>query len=57
MIVDVLAGTPGRGKSEWMLKEAADVPAKYLFALPTIKLIEEQASRFRHLKPSSRTKR
>jgi hypothetical protein len=54
LCVDVLAGPPGCGKSEKMISEAAAEPARYLFALPTIDLIDEQVRRFRHAAPQAR---
>lgn len=51
LIVDVLAGVPGCGKSTKMLNDAAETPGRYLFCLPTIKLISEQAAVFRALNP------
>lgn len=47
MQVEVLCGFPGCGKSEKMISEAAAQRGRYLFAVPTIALIEEQAGRFR----------
>jgi hypothetical protein len=49
LIVDVLAGVPGCGKSTKMLSDAASTPGRYLFCLPTIPLIDEQARAFRKL--------
>lgn len=54
LIVDVLAGVPGSGKSTRMLSDAAKEPGRYLFAVPTIDLLVEQALRFRQLAPAAR---
>lgn len=47
--IEVLYGAPGAGKSIALRKEALGVPGLYLFCLPTIPLIEEQAKKFRAL--------
>ncbi len=47
----VLAGPPGSGKSLALRDEAITQPGLYLFCLPTISLIEEQAAAFRALRP------
>jgi hypothetical protein len=44
MKVEVLTGPQGGGKSTVMRNEAIAQPGLYLFALPTIELIEEQSS-------------
>lgn len=49
LVVHVLAGIPGSGKSAKMILEAASAPGRYLFAVPTINLLEEQAERFAEL--------
>lgn len=54
LIVDVLAGVPGSGKSTRMISEAAKEPGRYLFAVPTIDLLDEQAQRFQQLAPAAR---
>ena len=48
---DVLVGAPGSGKSIALRDEAFATPGLYLFCLPTIPLIEEQAAKFRELRP------
>uniref|UniRef100_UPI003CEAF9DE hypothetical protein n=2 Tax=unclassified Brevundimonas TaxID=2622653 RepID=UPI003CEAF9DE len=48
---DVLVGPHGSGKSIALRDEALDIPGLYLFCLPTIPLIEEQAKAFRSLRP------
>jgi hypothetical protein len=52
MIVDVLLGPPGSGKSTAMRAAAIQKPGLYLFALPTMALIEEQAAAFQADAPS-----
>lgn len=49
--IEVIYGAPGAGKSIAMRDEALANPGLYLFCLPTIFLIEEQAKTFRELKP------
>jgi len=49
--IEVLYGAPGAGKSVAMREEALGVPGLYLFCLPTIPLIQEQAQTFRKLRP------
>ena len=49
--IEVLFGAPGAGKSIAMRDEALAVPGLYLFCLPTLFLIQEQADEFRKLKP------
>jgi hypothetical protein len=46
MDVEVLTGPQGGGKSTVMRNEAMAMPGLYLFALPTIELIEEQSAEF-----------
>jgi len=48
---EVLVGAPGSGKSIAMRDEALGTPGLYLFCLPTILLIGEQAAKFRQLRP------
>lgn len=50
--IKVLTGPPGCGKSHRLRKEALAVPGLYLFLLPSIALIEEQAQAFRKAQPS-----
>lgn len=52
--IDVLFGTPGCGKSAHMIQSAASFPGRYIFAVPTINLIEEQARYFAKLNPSAK---
>ena len=52
MKVELLTGPQGGGKSTVMRKEAIANPGLYLFALPTIELIEEQFAAFREARPS-----
>ena len=40
--VEVLVGPPGCGKTSELLVEMSSVKGRYIFALPTIKLIGEQ---------------
>jgi len=47
--IEVLYGAPGAGKSITLRNEALGVPGLYLFCLPTIPLIEEQAAKFREV--------
>lgn len=47
MIVDILAGPPGCGKSTEMREEAEAAGGHHLFAYPTIPLLREQAKAFR----------
>ena len=49
MHIDVIVGVPGCGKSHKIISESAITHGRYLFSLPTIDLIEEQAVRFRSL--------
>ena len=53
VVVDVLSGAPGCGKSEKMLVEAANTPGHYLFAFLTTELADEQAQRFAILAPKA----
>jgi hypothetical protein len=46
MNVEVLTGPQGGGKSTDMRRQAIATPGLYLFALPTIELIEEQSADF-----------
>lgn len=52
VIVDVITGVPGSGKSALLLEKAANEPGRYLFAFPTTELADEQASRFRNHAPA-----
>lgn len=52
MIVDVLLGPPGCGKSTAMRDAAIQNPGLYLFALPTTALIKEQAAAFQAEAPT-----
>jgi hypothetical protein len=45
--IEVLYGAPGAGKSITLRDEALGVPGLYLFCLPTIPLIREQADLFK----------
>ena len=47
MVVEILAGPPGCGKSTKMREEAEAAGGRYLFAYPTIPLLREQAREFR----------
>lgn len=47
--IEVLHGAPGAGKSIALRDEALGIPGLYLFCLPTIPLIKEQAKEFRAL--------
>lgn len=47
MLVEILAGPPGCGKSTKMREEAEAAGGRYLFAYPTIPLLREQAKEFR----------
>lgn len=47
--IEALYGAPGAGKSIALRDEALGVPGLYLFCLPTIPLIREQADKFRSL--------
>jgi hypothetical protein len=49
--IEVLHGPPGAGKSIALRDEALGIPGLYLFCLPTIPLIQEQAKAFRELRP------
>ncbi len=49
--IEVLHGSPGSGKSIALRDEALGTPGLYLFCLPTIPLIKEQAEKFRALGP------
>lgn len=51
MEIEVLIGPPGCGKSTKMRRDAMATPGFYLFAMPTIALIKEQATAFRAEKP------
>jgi len=53
--IKILTGVPGCGKSAHMIEEAASSLGLYLFAVPTIDLISEQAKYFRKLCPSAET--
>ena len=53
LVVDVLSGAPGCGKSEAMLVDAANRPGHYLFAFLTTELADEQAQRFALLAPKA----
>lgn len=53
--IQIISGVPGCGKSSLMIKQAASSPGLYLFAVPTIDLIAEQARYFRALCPSAET--
>ena len=53
MRVHVLSGTPGAGKSTAMLVNAAEHEGRYLFAVPSILLLEEQAKRLEDIAPSA----
>ena len=53
MVVEVLSGPPGCGKSETMLVDAANRPGHYLFAFLTTELADEQAQRFSLLAPKA----
>lgn len=50
--VEVLTGPQGGGKSTVMREEAIQKGGLYLFALPTIELLEEQAAAFSRARPS-----
>lgn len=52
MDIEVLTGPQGGGKSTIMRQEAIDNPGLYLFACPTIELIEEQSDAFHQIAPS-----
>ena len=52
--IEVLYGAPGAGKSIALRDEALGVPGLYLFCLPTIPLIKEQAKAYRELRPDPR---
>lgn len=54
--IEVLYGAPGAGKSIALRDEALGVPGLYLFCLPTIPLIKEQAKAYRELRPDPRIK-
>lgn len=49
--IEILYGAPGAGKSIALRDEALGTPRLYLFCLPTIPLIQEQAEAFRKLRP------
>lgn len=53
MLVHVVVGIPGAGKSTRMLLDAAQNKGRYLFAVPTIDLLEEQAERLDEMAPSA----
>ncbi len=53
MIVDVITGPAGAGKTQQMLERAAQTKGRYLFAATTTRLADEQASRFSLLAPSA----
>lgn len=46
MKIEVLTGPQGGGKSRHMRRQAISQPGRYLFALPTIELIDEQVEAF-----------
>lgn len=52
--IEVLYGAPGAGKSIALRDEALGVSGLYLFCLPTIPLIKEQAKAYRELRPDQR---
>ena len=52
MIVEVLTGPQGGGKSQTMREETLATPGLYLFALPTHELIDEQFDDFLTADPS-----
>ncbi|MCS6627906.1 hypothetical protein N0B44_33895 [Roseibacterium beibuensis] len=54
--IEVLYGAPGAGKSIALRDEALGIPGLYLFCLPTIPLIKEQAEAFRELRPGPHVK-
>jgi len=47
MVVEILAGPPGSGKSTKMREEVEAAGGRYLIAYPTIPLLREQAKMFR----------
>lgn len=47
MLVEILDGPPGCGKSTTLREDAAKAGGRYLFAYPTIPLLREQAEAFR----------
>lgn len=49
--IKVLTGPPGCRKTTRMREEAIQTPGLYLFSMPTIALIEEQAEAFRAARP------
>ena len=51
MIVDVLTGPAGAGKTQQLLERAARTTGRYLFAATTTALADEQARRFAALAP------
>ena len=55
MIVEVLTGPQGGGKSQTMRDETIASPGLYLFALPTIELIDEQVAEARQAAPWLKT--
>jgi hypothetical protein len=57
MKVEVLTGPQGGGKSTVMRNEALGKPGLYLFALPTIELLNEQSDDFFAAKPGLETVR
>lgn len=50
--ITVLTGPPGSRKTTRMREEALAHPGLYLFCMPTVALIEEQADAFRKARPS-----
>ena len=52
MVVEVLTGPPGCGKSHRMREEAIAQPGLYVFFMPTLGLLKEQIDRFREAAPS-----
>lgn len=50
--IKVLTGPPGCRKTTRMREEALGVPGLYLFSMPTVALIEEQAAAFSEARPS-----
>jgi hypothetical protein len=49
--LEVLTGPQGGGKSRYMREQAISTPGRYLFALPTLELIDEQVDAFRASAP------
>lgn len=50
--IKVLTGPPGCRKTTRMREESIQTPGLYLFSMPTIALIDEQAAEFRKAQPS-----